>query len=118
VSFYEKVTIADPFKFPDFVPPPLPSPVPPPTIDAGEFIALRTLVMMMLSIAAQDQEKKGGLQAQKWINGVAEIAADAIRNSSNTDDKGRELDRVKDKAVAHVTRILGGIKLPKIEGGN
>ena len=67
---------------------------------------------------AQDQKKKGGPQAQKWINGIAEIAADAIRNSSITDDKGRELDRVKDKAVAHVTSILGGIKLPKIEGGN
>jgi hypothetical protein len=26
--------------------------------DAGELIALRTLVMMMLSIAAQDEEKK------------------------------------------------------------
>jgi hypothetical protein len=61
--------MADPSKFSDFVPPPLPPSVPPPTIDAGEFIALRKLVMMMLSIAAQDQEKKersAGTEMDQW----------------------------------------------------
>jgi hypothetical protein len=107
----------DPFKIPNwqalnFIPPP-----PPPTltVDVGEFVALRTIVMVMLSLAADQAEKDGGPQSQRWINNIAEVAAGAIKNSSITDDSGRELDRLKASAVEHVNRILSGIKLPKID---
>ena len=110
----------DPFKVPGwqethFVPPP-----PPPTltIDAAEFVALRTIVMVLLSVVADRTEKAGGPQAQRWINNIAEVAAEAIKKSSVTDDSGRELDGLKGRAADYVNKILAGIKLPKIDDTN
>jgi hypothetical protein len=111
----------DPFKIPNwqalnFIPPPPPPPTL--TVDVGEFVALRTIVMVMLSLAADQVEKSGGPRAQRWINNIAEVASEAIKNSSITDGNGRELDRLKISAAEHVNRILSGIKLPKIDDAN
>jgi hypothetical protein len=106
--------MSDPFKLPFNLPPP--SPVQQTlTIDAAEFVALRTIVMVILSLSATQEERSGGQQAQKWINSISEVAIGAIRTSSITDDSGRELERLKARAADHVNRILGGIKFPKIE---
>jgi hypothetical protein len=98
-----------------FVPPPPPQTL---TVDPAEFIALRTIVMVMLSFLAERAEKEGGPQAQRWINSIAEVAAEAVKGASIQDDSGRELDGLKRRAADQVNSILAGIKFPKIDNAN
>jgi hypothetical protein len=105
----------DPFKIPrwqdtHFVPPPPPQTL---TVDAAEFVALRTIVMVTLSFLADRAEKDGGPQAQRWINSVGEVAAEAVKGASIQDDNERELDGLKKRAADHVNSILAGIKFPQ-----
>jgi hypothetical protein len=97
-----------------------PPPMPPSTltVDAAEFLALRTIVMAMVAHAADQAEKSGGPQAQRWINNMAEKAAEAIKAASVRDDNGRELEGLKLRAADQVTKILAGINFPKINDTN
>jgi hypothetical protein len=47
-------------------------------IDVAEFIALKAIVTRMLAEMAVAQESSGGLQAQTWINELAESCTDMI----------------------------------------
>jgi hypothetical protein len=59
----------------DFAPPP-----PPPliTVDPAEFVELRTIVVALIGTLAVQLEKSGAGGGQSWINGIAEVCADAI----------------------------------------
>jgi hypothetical protein len=66
----------------DFAPQP-----PPPrliSIDPAEFIALRTIVVVLVGALAGHFERSGVSAAQDWINGIAEVCANAINGAEFT----------------------------------
>ncbi|MEJ0093613.1 MAG: hypothetical protein WDN46_09285 [Methylocella sp.] len=88
------------------------------TIDVTEFIALRTIVMALATIMAVELEQAGGATAQSWINGIAEICADAILESEMTVPDGRNVESMRRRAIDHLNAILGGIRFPSASQGN
>ena len=88
------------------------------TIDAAEITALRVIVMSLVATVAKVQELEGGVQAQLWVNGLAEVAADAAASIETKDNYGQSVDGFKDRVLENVMSILSGIKFPKVEGGN
>lgn len=101
--------------------PPLGGPyVPPPKIeiDAAEYMALKTIVMILASLSAAKYEEQTGHQAQEWINNVATQAAGAISTSTTENISKEREDRLKERAISAINHILGGIKFPPIEGSN
>jgi hypothetical protein len=96
----------------DFFTPP--SRPPPPTINAAEFIALRTIVMKLVATMASQYEESGAGIAQDWINHVAACCQESILAA---DISGGNPERMRREAMEHVNHILGGIR-PPIERGD
>jgi hypothetical protein len=98
-----------------FMPPPRPEPL---TINAAELTALRIIVVSLVAAVAKDQELKDGVQAQLWVNSIAEIAADAAAGGEYKSSDGRNIEGFKEKVLENVIGILRSINFPKVEGSN
>jgi hypothetical protein len=88
------------------IPPP---PRQPPRVDAAEFIALRTIVMSLVAIMADQHEASGLGTAQGWIN---HIAAGCQEWLLAADIEASDPERIRREAVEHVNHILGGVRFP------
>lgn len=88
-------------------------PPPPITVDAAEFMALRTIVMALVAELAGRHEASGRGTPQSWINYLAVCCQEAILDSKMTASDGRDLEGMRRRALEHVNHILGGVRFPK-----
>lgn len=86
------------------------SQAPPFTIDAAEFIALRTLVTAILSGMAWqiDQTKSGA--GQTWINEVSAVCQDALLNCDI--GVGSRSDDLRRDSMDHLNDMLKSVSIP------
>jgi hypothetical protein len=91
---------------------PLPPPPRPPTINAAEFIALRTIVMSLVATMASQYEESGAGIAQEWINHIAARCQEAILAADISISRGGDIERMRREAIEHVNHILGGVRFP------
>jgi hypothetical protein len=102
-----------PFPFP-IAPPPNPQKI---EVDAAEFLALRVIVMACATHLACEAEKSTGVAAQSWINDLSALCQESILASNIGEGDDRERGkRLASRAVEHINRILGGIRLPAPNG--
>jgi hypothetical protein len=95
-------------RIPDIQPPLPQSPVP--IVDPADFIALRAVVLALTGVMAIQNENFRGLPAQNYINNIADICADSIRNAKI---EGPEPERIRSEALKAVNHVLGGVRFPK-----
>lgn len=72
--------------------------------------------MGLVAITAAESERVTGEPAQMWINSFAEGCAKAISGSITS--QGEDFENLKQRTLDYLNVILGGIKFPKIQGGN
>lgn len=90
-----------------FDPPPKRPPVVP---SAAEVLALRVMVMRLVSIMAEESERSGGGIAQSWINRFAASCADVILAADMPAAGGGDVERLRREALDQINHILGDIK--------
>ena len=86
------------------------SQVPPFTIDAAEFIALRTLVTAILSGMAWQIEQGKSAAGQTWINEVSAVCQDAVLSSDI--GVGSRSDDLRRDALEHLNDMLKSVSIP------
>lgn len=91
---------------------PLPLPPKPPTINAAEFIALRTIVMGLVATMASQYEESGAGIAQEWINHFSARCQEAILAGDISISDGSNPERMRREAMEHINHILGGVRFP------
>jgi hypothetical protein len=69
---------------------------------------VRTIVVVLVGALAGHFERSGVSAAQDWINGIAEVCANAINAAEFTGFPDAE--KAKSEAVDHVNNILGGVR--------
>jgi hypothetical protein len=80
------------------------------TIDAAEFIALRTLVTAILSgMAWQIEQAKSG-DGQTWINEVSAVCQDALLNSDI--GVGSRSDDLRRDSLEQLNDMLKSVSIP------
>jgi hypothetical protein len=91
-----------------FDPPPKRPPLVP---SAAEVLALRVMVMRLVSIMAEESERSGGGIAQSWINSFAASCADVILAADMPAADGGD-ERLRREALDQINHIVGDIKFP------
>jgi hypothetical protein len=91
--------------------------VPPPpkriaTVDLAQFSALRAIVMTMVTIMANEQERAGHGSAQSWINMLGSICSEAVLKSGMVEGD-MDIERFRQLTVEKINEFLGSIKYPR-----
>jgi hypothetical protein len=95
-------------RIPDMPPPVARSHVP--IVDPADFIALRAVVLALARAMAVQNENLRGLPARNYINDIADVCADSIRN---VEIDGPESERIRSEALNAVNHVLGGVRFPQ-----
>jgi hypothetical protein len=93
-----------------FVPPPKRPPVVP---SAAEVLALRVMVIHLVTIMADESERLRGGNAQSWINRFAASCADVLRDADMSAADGGDVERLRREALDQINYILGDIRFPR-----
>ena len=101
--------------FKAFVPPPKRETIASNDIEA---LAIKTIVVSLVALIAKEQELRGCLPAQAWINTLAEVVAEAVAGSEYKRSDGKPSEGIKKQVIENAMAILAGIKFPKVEGGS
>jgi hypothetical protein len=79
-------------------------------IDDAEFLALRTIVSVMVGMMAKDKEVKNEQPAQALINNIAEASSEAVA-TSQFHLPSRVEEKFRQKAIDKIHQILSSIKV-------
>jgi mannose/cellobiose epimerase-like protein (N-acyl-D-glucosamine 2-epimerase family) len=85
--------------------------------ELGKSLALETIVKALVAHMALDHERTGRRQAQAFVNILAEDCAKAIDGAQSESDT-EQTKLVLVRARENINKLLAGIVLPKIQGGN
>ena len=86
------------------------SQTPPFTIDAAEFIALRTLVTAILSGMSWQIEQTRSGAGQTWINEVSAVCQDALLNCDI--GVGSRSDDLRRDSMNYLNEMLKSVSIP------
>ncbi|MGP0089021.1 MAG: hypothetical protein ACLPKB_03530 [Xanthobacteraceae bacterium] len=75
-----------------------------------ELLALRVIVMHLVAVRANEYEKSGSGPGQSWINHIAANCSEDILAADISGLTADETQKMRQDAVQHVNKILGGIR--------
>lgn len=84
-----------------------------PQVDYSEFIALRTVVMVILAELANEYETSGAGKRQEWLNRILAICSETIVNANITANNKAEVDLIRAAMLKNMNSVFWSVTSPR-----